>query len=78
MKKKLWITSLLAALSITAAVGGVALANEQPLVTDAAENWQVGTIDNLYAYGTSFEVPAATVEVGGETVEATVVAVLNI
>lgn len=71
MKKKLWITSLLAALSITAAAGGVALAKEQPLVTDAAENWQVGTIDNSYAYGTSFEVPAATVEVGGETVEAT-------
>ena len=71
MKKKLWITSLLAALSITAAAGGVALAKQDVAITDAAENWTVGTIDNNYAYGTSFEVPDATVEIGGEVVDAT-------
>ena len=69
MRKKLWITSLLAALSITAA-GGVALAKQDATVTNAAENWTVGTIDNKYVYGTSFEVPDATVEINGESVDA--------
>ena len=71
MKKKLWITSLLAALSITAAAGGVALSKQDATVAGAEEIWTVGTIDNKYAYGTSFEVPDATVEIGGESVEAT-------
>ena len=72
MKKKLWITSLLAALSLTVVAGGVACTTSPEVVmTQAAENWQVGEIDNTYLYGTSFEVPAAEVEVNGETVVAT-------
>ena len=72
MKKKLWITSLLAALSMTVAAGGIACTSSQNvLMTQAAENWQVGEIDNKYLYGTSFEVPAAEVEVNGQTVAAT-------
>lgn len=71
MKKKLWITSLLAALSITAAAGGVALANQHTITAGAAESWSEVTIENKYALGTSFDAPAATVEIGGETVEAT-------
>ena len=71
MKKRLWIASLLALLSMTV-VGGVACTETQPTVmTQAAENWQVGNIDNKYLYGTSFEVPAAEVEVNGQTVMAT-------
>ena len=69
MKKKLWIASLLAALSITAA-SGVALAKQEATVTSATENWTVGTIDNKYVYGTSFDVPDATVEINGESVDA--------
>ena len=69
MRKKLWIASLLAALSITAA-SGVALAKQDATVTGATENWTVGTIDNKYVYGTSFEVPDATVEINGESVDA--------
>lgn len=61
----------MAALSITVAAGGITVANQKSIVTDAAENWQVGELDNKYLYGTLFEAPAATVEINGETVEAT-------
>lgn len=73
MKKNIWIASLLTALSITAVAGGIALANnnEQPIVTQAAENWQGDELDNKYLYGTTLDVPAAAVEVNGVTVEAT-------
>jgi len=71
MKKKLWITSILAAMAIAATVGGGALANQQDVVTGVAENWQIGAMDSTYAYGTSFDVPEAMVEVNGETVAAT-------
>ena len=72
MKKKLWIASLLAALSIGVAVGGVACMAKPQVMTKAEENWTVATdIDNKYLYGTSFEVPAAEVEVNGEKVAAT-------
>ncbi len=70
MRKKLWLTSLLAALSITAA-GGIAIAKNQATVTKAAENWQIGEISDEYLYGDSFSVPNATVEVNGEMVAAT-------
>ena len=70
MKKRLWITSLLAALSITAVAGGVAVANDKAVVTEAA-TWQIEELDsNTYEYGKSFTVPAATVEIGGKTVNA--------
>ena len=71
MKKKIWIASLLTALSITAVAGGIALTSPKTVVTQAAENWTVGEMDNKYVYGASFEVPSATVEVNGETVQAT-------
>ena len=73
MKKKLWITSLLAALSIGVVAGGTAcVAAPNKVITKAEENWTVATeIDNKYLYGTSFEVPAAQVEVNGQTVSAT-------
>lgn len=72
MKKKLWIASLLAALSMAVVAGGVACGSTAEVITpQAAENWQVGEIDNKYLYGTSFEVPAAEVEVNGQTVTAT-------
>ncbi len=72
MKKRVWIASLLAALSVTAAAGGVAVASEQSIVTTAAATWQLEEkINNTYLYGTSFTVPSATVQVGGENVEAT-------
>lgn len=71
MKKKIWIASLLAAFSITAVAGGIAIASHDTVVTRAAENWQVGELANKYLYGTSLEVPAATVEVGGVAAEAT-------
>jgi len=73
MKKKLWISSVLAALSITAVATGIALNEKQDtgiITVNAAENWEIGDIDNTYLYGTSFEVPAAKVEVGGEMVDA--------
>ena len=70
MKKKLWLTSLLAALSISVAAG-VTVAEKQTIAPKAAENWQVGEMDNTYAYGTSMEIPDAEVEVGGQTVAAT-------
>lgn len=69
MKKKIWITSILATLCITAAVGGVALAKQEPIVTYAAE-WQVGEIEKSYLYGASFEVPDAEVVINGKTVKA--------
>ena len=70
MKKRLWITSLLAALSITAVAGGVAVANKNTAVTYATENWQVGEIKDVYSYGEVFTVPVATVEIGGQPVAA--------
>lgn len=72
MKKKLWITSLLAVLSMTLVAGGVACtASGSPTVmTQAEENWQIDNLDNNYLYGTSFEVPAAEVEVNGQKVAA--------
>jgi len=70
MKKKLWLTSLLAALSITVAAG-VTFAEEQTVAPMAAENWQAVEMDKTYVYGTSFEVPAREVEVGGQKVAAT-------
>ena len=60
----------MAAMSIGVAAGGVALAKQDTVVTQAAENWQVGVIEENYLYGTSFDVPAATVEVGETSVEA--------
>ena len=71
MKKKLWITSLLAALSVSAAAGGITLAKQQDVVTtDAAEVWTVDDINDC-SYGGWLDVPAAEVEVGGEKVSAT-------
>ena len=70
MKKKIWITSLLAALSITA-VGGFSAAKINAVKTNAAEVWTVGEMDNKYLYGTSLDVPEATVEVNGAAVAAT-------
>ncbi len=71
MKKKLWITSLLAALSVSAAAGGITLAKQQDVVTtDAAEVWTVDDINDC-SYGGWFDVPVAEVEVGGEKVAAT-------
>lgn len=71
MKKRIWIASILAGLSVTAVVGGVAVAKEQPFITAAAETWQVGTMDKKYLYGTVFNAPEASVEVNGKTVTAT-------
>ncbi len=71
MKKRLWIASILAGLSVTAVVGGVSVVKEQPYVTAAAETWQVGTMDKKYLYGTVFNAPEATVEVNGQKAVAT-------
>ena len=73
MKKKIWIASILTALSMAAAVGGVVLSQKDAptVVTQAAENWQGGELDNKYLYGTTLDVPAASVEVNGVTVAAT-------
>ncbi len=74
MKKKLWITSLLAALSISAAAGGIALANQQQDVidTEAAEIWTGGDIQQGdCSFGSWFDVPTAEVEVKGQKVAAT-------
>lgn len=71
MKKKLWITSLLAALSITVAAGGVALANQNAITAGASENWTIADLDNNYALGTSFDAPEATVTINGNEIPAT-------
>lgn len=70
IKKRVWIASLLAALSVTAVAGSIAVTNDKTIVTTAA-SWQFNKpIDNTYLYGTSFRVPKATVEVNGENVAA--------
>lgn len=71
MKKRIWIASILAGLSVTAVVGGVSVVKEQPFVTASAETWQVGKMDKKYLYGTVFNAPEATVEVNGQTATAT-------
>ena len=70
MKKRVWIASFLAALSVTAAAVAVSRTNETTIATTAA-SWQLDKkIDNTYLYGTSFSVPNATVEVNGANVDA--------
>ncbi len=71
MKKRLWIASILAGLSVTAAIGGVSVVNEQPFVTASAETWTVASMDKKYLYGTTFSAPEAKVEVNGKEATAT-------
>ena len=71
MKKKLWLTSILAAATLFTA-SGCAIASGNVPTNAVAEEWTVAEeIESTYAYGEDFTVPSAVVTVGGKNVGAT-------
>ena len=71
MKKKIWLTSILAAATLFGASGCALTGNNAP-TNAVAETWQVAEeIDSFYIYGDDFTVPGAVVTVGGKQVGAT-------